>query len=136
MSRYFAELDRRVPAGFPADDAIDTATASFNPPRGSFVLATEAGATVGCGAVTYLSPTTAEIKRMWVAEGERGRHLGRRLLQRLEGEARSAGRTTAVLDTNATLLEAVALYESAGYRRVGRYNANPHADLWFAKPLA
>ena len=39
------------------------------------------------------------------------------------------------LDTNGTLDEAIAMYERAGYRRIGRYNDNPYAEAWFEKDL-
>ncbi len=40
-----------------------------------------------------------------------------------------------VLDTHGALTAARALYLSAGFREVERYNDNPHAQLWFAKEL-
>ncbi len=39
------------------------------------------------------------------------------------------------LDTNATLGTAIAMYESAGYRAIERYNDNPFAQCWFEKPI-
>ena len=39
------------------------------------------------------------------------------------------------LDTNGTLVEAVAMYDRAGYRRIERYNDNPYASAWFEKDL-
>ena len=40
-----------------------------------------------------------------------------------------------VLDTNGSLVEAIAMYGSAGYRVIERYNDNPYAQHWFAKRL-
>ena len=57
----------------------------------------------------------------------RGVGLGRRLLDHLEHVARQLGHRRIVLDTNATLLEAVALYEATGYTAMERYNDNPYA---------
>jgi GNAT superfamily N-acetyltransferase len=83
-----------------------------------------------------LDATTAEIKRMWVAPDVRGLGLSRRLLAALEIEAKSAGMTRLVLDTNRSLAEAQALYRKAGYRETARYNDNSYADFWFEKSLA
>lgn len=135
MTRYFEELDSRFPGGFVAGGALDEAASNFNPPNGRFVLATQDGETVGCGALALLDAATAEIKRMWVSSACRGAGLGRRLLARLEDEARRAGCTTVVLDTNAVLTEAIRLYETSGYARVEQYNDNPYAHHWFAKEL-
>lgn len=135
LTQYFEELASRFPGGFAADDALDEAATHFNPPGGRFILATRAGETVGCGALALLDPSTAEIKRMWVSSACRGAGLGRRLLARLEDEARQAGCTAVVLDTNAVLTEAIRMYETSGYARVERYNDNPYAHRWFAKAL-
>ena len=34
-----------------------------------------------------------------------------------------------------TLLEAITMYERAGYATIGRYNDNPYAARWFAREL-
>lgn len=138
MAQYFAELDARFPAGFAASDAqagLDDARTHLNPPHGRFLVARRSGVVVGCGGVTLLDEVTAEVKRMWVSAAARGSGLGRRLLTRLEEEARALGRTTVVLDTNGVLTPAIAMYESAGYRRRDRYNDNPYAEVWFTKEL-
>lgn len=49
--------------------------------------------------------------------------------------AREQGYRRIVLDTNGTLLEAIALYERAGYERIDRYNDNPYAETFFAQEL-
>jgi GNAT superfamily N-acetyltransferase len=66
----------------------------------------------------------------------RGAGLGSRMLRHLEDLARRLGHTRVVLDTNGTLLEAIAMYERAGYAHIERYNDNPYAEAWFEKPLS
>jgi ribosomal protein S18 acetylase RimI-like enzyme len=61
--------------------------------------------------------------------------VGKRLLARLEEEARSAGRSRIVLDTNSVLTEAISMYRAAGYHNIASYNDNPYAELWFEKRL-
>ena len=39
------------------------------------------------------------------------------------------------LDTNATLVEAIALYRSGGYEEVEPFNDEPYANHWFRKRL-
>ena len=134
MTQYFTELDGRFPEGFDATGALDGA-AAYNPPSGLFLLATLENAIVGCAALRYLDDSRAEAKRMWVSPGVRGQGLATRLLGGLEEQARAAGRLTLVLDTHASLTEAISLYERHGYVRVVRYNDNPYAQLWFSKKL-
>ena len=72
---------------------------------------------------------------MWVHPEWRGAGLGSRMLRHLEDEARRLGHRQVHLDTNGTLVEAIAMYEREGYQRVERYNDNPYAQAWFAKAL-
>ena len=125
---------------FGADADVDRLLAgageAYAPPRGVFVLGTAGGATVACGAVTFLDGDRGEVKRMWVDPAWRRRGVGARLLAYLEDVVRAAGRTTVVLDTSRLLAPAIALYERHGYQRVEPYNDNPDADFWFRKVLA
>ena len=73
---------------------------------------------------------------MWLHPDARGLGLGTRLLAALESAARHAGRHAVRLDTNESLREAIALYESAGYRRIVRYNDNPDATRFYEKSLS
>ena len=125
-ARYFAELDRRFPGGFDPGEPDH---------EGRFLLATSAGRPVAYGGVRALPDGSAEVKRMWVDDAWRGAGLGSRMLRELEQLAVRLGHDRIVLDTNATLVEAIALYERAGYRSVERYNDNPYAQAWFAKDL-
>ena len=124
MGRYFAELAEAF--GF------DPAGAGHD---GPFVVALEHGLPVAGGGVRTLDDGRAEVKRMWVDPALRGSGLGRRLLARLERLAVETGHDRAVLDTNAALTAAVALYDRAGWSRIPRYNDNPSAEVWFEKRL-
>lgn len=136
MRRYFDELDRRFPAGFDPGDALDDGATAFAPPGGRFVVAFGDGEPIACGGIQEIETSTGEIKRMWVHPDWRGAGLGRRMLDRLEHEAASLGLGRIILDTNETLVEAIAMYEGAGYQAIGRYNDNPYAGRWFAKTLS
>lgn len=124
--RYFAELDHRFPHGFDPGEPDHT---------GTFLVATSDGRPVAYGGVQHLSPDTGEIKRMWVADDWRGAGLGSRMLRELEALAARLGHARVVLDTNGTLLEAIAMYERSGYSGIARYNDNPYAERWFEKAL-
>ncbi len=135
MRAYFAELDERFDDGFDVDGAL-AAVASMGSPHGAFLIARGGdGDIAGCGGIQRHDADTAEVKRMWVAPTWRGAGVGRHLLAELERTSAELGYRSIVLDTNATLTEAIALYESAGYTSIDRYNDNPDAQRWFAKPL-
>ncbi len=135
LAQYFGELDARFPTGFDAGAAGGDDLAPLGPPDGAFVIVATDETTIGCGAVQRVDDRTAEIKRMWIHPDWRGLGLGVRLLAHLEATARDLGRSRAVLDTNATLHEAISMYERSGYHAIARYNDNPYAQRWFAKDL-
>ena len=99
------------------------------------LLARLHGEPVGCAAVKFLADGWGEIKRMWVSPDARGLGVGRRLLTEVEERARAAGCRRARLDTNGSLVEAIAMYRSVGYEPVERFNDEPHATHWFARDL-
>lgn len=77
---------------------------------------------IGTGAVA-LYGDWAELKRMWVVPGCRGKGLSRRLLGALEMIALEAGVSTLRLETGIDNAEALGLYERTGFTR-----CEPFAD--------
>jgi GNAT superfamily N-acetyltransferase len=135
LREYYAELDRRSDAGFDPAAGISAEPEELEPPAGAFLVAYLDGAAVGCGAVKHRAGAPAEIKRMWVADTVRGHGIGRQLLAALEAKAVAAGARLARLETNRALVEAIAMYRSAGYREVPAFNEEPFAHHWFEKRL-
>jgi DNA-binding MarR family transcriptional regulator/GNAT superfamily N-acetyltransferase len=135
MGQYFGELAERFPSGFDAAASLRSDALAFRPPDGVMVVVRTDLAPIGCGAVQRVDARVGEIKRMWIDPDWRGLGLGRRLIDHLEATARRLGRTSVVLDTNDTLVEAITMSEQAGYRSIERYNDNPYAQRWFAKDL-
>jgi DNA-binding MarR family transcriptional regulator/GNAT superfamily N-acetyltransferase len=135
LTAYFAEIDERFETGWDPAAGIRLEPADMAPPRGLLLLARLDGEPVGCGVLWHHGGGVADAKRMWVAPRARGLGLGRRLLAELERHARDAGVRTLRLDTNRALTEAIGLYRAAGYEEIERFNDEPHAHHWFAKPL-
>lgn len=136
MAAYFAELDATFPTGFDPGPDWHNEVHTMGPPGGAFlVLLSPSGDVAACGGLQSLGDQVVEIKRMWVAPGWRGRGLGPRVLTALEQRAADLGHRRVVLDTNATLEPAIAMYRRAAYTSIDRYNDNPYAQLWFAKDL-
>lgn len=131
LREYAAELDRRFAGGFDPGRSVLPDPSVLRPPAGLLLLARLHGEPVGCGALV-VHDDHAEIKRMWVAESVRGLGLGRRLLDELEARARTG---LVRLDTHGALTEAIAMYRSAGYAEIARYNDEVHAQHWFEKRL-
>jgi len=128
MATLYGPIDvPGMPSATPAD---------FAPPRGTFLVGFgDDGAPLCAGGVKRLDDEAAEIKRMYVVPAARGRGLARVLLAALEAAALDLGYATVRLDTGALQPLAQALYESAGYRAIGNFNANPVAAYWGEKRL-
>ena len=121
-----AELSERYPEDGANHFRLDPEEVAEG--RGAFFVAYRDGHPLGCGAIRMLDADTAEIKRMYVAPGARGRGIGRVLLNSLESEARRLGARRLVLETGERQPEAVALYTRAGFARIpafGEYIGSP-----------
>lgn len=135
LDAYFRELADRFEESFDPDHGGAAEDAAMTPPEGCFLVARLHGRAIGCGGLKTLGDGLGEIKRMWVAPEARGLGVARRLLAALEDAARTRAMGRIRLDTNRSLTQAQALYRSAGYRAIERYNDNPYADFWFEKDL-
>jgi putative acetyltransferase len=110
-----AEIDAHY-AGQPGSGAPPRVD-EFLPPDGVFVLARLGDEPAGCGGVCRLDADTAEIRRMYVVPDARGRGVGRAILDRLLEAAGELGYRRVRLETGNRQVEAMRLYERAGFRR-------------------
>ncbi|MES4886796.1 GNAT family N-acetyltransferase [Streptomyces sp. NPDC096012] len=126
-------------------DATVLDPADFDPPRGVYLIAYDADdrpvATGGWRSQDSNDEGNedgdAEVKRMYVVEGMRGRGLARRMLAALEEDARMAGRVRMVLETGTKQPEAIALYTSSGFEPCAKFGYYRHFEesRCFAKKL-
>lgn len=135
IEQYFAELGRRFESGFDPARSISADALELTPPAGLFLLARLRGRPIGCGALKFHGREPAELKRMWISADARGLGIGRRLLMELERLARDQHVPALRLETNGSLIEAMGLYRSSGYREVPAFNEEPYAQHWFEKQL-
>jgi DNA-binding MarR family transcriptional regulator/GNAT superfamily N-acetyltransferase len=135
LGEYYAEIGRRFEDGFDHTISLAATPEQLRLPAGLFVVAFLHAEPIGSGALKFHGRRPAELKRMWVAPRARGLGLGRRLLAELERLALEHGVRTLRLETNKSLVEAIALYRSSGWREVDAFNDERYAHHWFEKRL-
>ncbi len=121
-----AELEREIAAQTGADLA---------PPRGLLLVARYGGEAAGTAGIRLLEAGTAELTRVFLYQGMRGRGGATILVRAAEDAARELGASRMVLDTRSDLVEARALYARLGYAETEPHNHAPYAEHWFAKSL-
>ena len=120
IARLDAELTQRYP-GYDRD-AFMLTPEQIRAGHGIFLIAKAGGEPVGCGALRRLDSATGEIKRMYVMPSARGASVGRRLLAKLEWNARQLGMYRLVLHTGLRQPEAIHLYKSMGFSRISGFS--------------
>ncbi len=127
ISELSAELARRYDfmedgsGGFKPEDALG--------PRGAFVIGRVRGDPVACGAIRPLEEGVAELKRVFVKVGFRGRGYSKVIVNELERKARMRGYKVMRLETGVRQPEAVSLYESLGYHPIPNYGEYRDSSL-------
>lgn len=76
---------------------------------------------VGCGAIKSYSKQTAEVKRMFVKEENRGKGIAGKVLAELETWAKELDFDDCILETGFKQPEAIALYAKSGYEVIPNY---------------
>jgi GNAT superfamily N-acetyltransferase len=113
-----------------ADDPAGTPPWEFDPPHGTFLVASASGGpAVACCGWRTAGPGTAEFKRLYVDPLARGQGLARRLLEALEQHARHSGKTRVILETGALSHAALALFTSCGFTFTKSYVEGRNPDI-------
>ena len=118
----FQDLDREL-AELPVE---------YGPPGGAALLVRVDGSAAGVVGVRRFGPegsADAELKRMYVVPAARGTGGGRALAEGAVAAARVLGYRRLLLDTVASMVPAIALYESLGFQPIEPYRYNPLPDV-------
>lgn len=110
---------------------LATLPGEYAVPSGRLLLAWHGADVAGCVALRQVEEGRAEIKRLYVRPGMRGRQLGYQLVVRICAEARVAGYAHICLDTLPSMEAAVRLYTSLGFGPTAPYPFNPTPGTLF-----
>jgi GNAT superfamily N-acetyltransferase len=123
--------------GVVARDDGETLLRYLVDPASAIWVAYSGAAAAGCILLRPLPHlgAAAEIKRLYVRPGYRGRGIASLLLQTLEKFAIQSGINWLYLDTKDNLHDAIAFYARHDYTTCGRYNDNPQATIFMRKQI-
>lgn len=120
--QLIAELSAELAPRYGDDGSGAFAPDDVTVPRSAFVVAWLDDVAAGCGALRPMeSAEICEVKRMFVRPSARGQGVARQILAKLESLAAEFGYTHLRLETGTLQIEAIGLYDSSGYARIGCY---------------
>lgn len=111
ISRYF-----RLEA--PDLRVLDTPQEEILDKGGRIMVAVRGGDVVGVCALLHVDERTFELAKMAVAEDAQGLGVGTRLGEAAIEQARAAGASRLILESNTVLAPAIALYRKLGFVEV------------------
>ena len=120
LRELIGELDAVLGAAYEPHQRHGLSLAQLFEPHVRFFIARFDGGAAGCGGVA-LFDDYAEVKRMYTRPVLRGRGLAKILLQRIEDEARAAGKRVLRLETGPFQREAIGLYQGVGFTGCGAF---------------
>jgi putative acetyltransferase len=115
--QLIAELDAYLNSLYPAESNHLLPVAALQQPNVTFLLARIDGKPTGCGAFVNHQGEYAEIKRMFVLPGYRGKGIGWQILKELETRAFASRLKVSRLETGVYQTEALQMYQRSGYQR-------------------
>ncbi len=102
---------------------------------GDFSVMLDREQIIGTVAIHNMGNRVCELRKMYLDPGYRRRGLGKQLLEYSLAKARDLGFNRVTLETATALKEAVALYESYGFKRIEPEHLAPRCDIAMALEL-
>ena len=120
-----------------AEDLADPFTHYMSGPRTCFFVAESSGEFAGMLGIDHWEGdgAIAHLRRVAVRQDFRRRGIGRRLMRHAEAWAAAHGYRSMRFYTVELLTEAIAMYESLGYRLVAKHDFGPVMGRESEKPL-
>ncbi|MCL4539534.1 MAG: GNAT family N-acetyltransferase [Bacteroidetes bacterium] len=128
VKELFLEYERSLPFDLDFqnfDEEVSHLPGEYSTPEGRILIALAGGKPAGCVALRKHGEGVCEMKRLYVRPEFRGEGIGKTLAGRIIAEAKKIGYEKMRLDTVGSMVEAIALYRSFGFKEIGQYRVNP-----------
>ncbi len=120
-------------------DSEEDIAAKYSDPDQKIFIARWEGSPAGIVAFGRFGEDALELHKFFVGPEFRGRGIGRALIAAALAEAGKSGRKTMLLHTTVYMKNAVAVYESFGFRRCPPFRPVPaaieHTEIFMTRPL-
>ena len=118
------------------DAELSDLSKKYLPPEGRLLCAKiDGGKIIGCVAYHKHNAERCEVKRLFVREGYRNFHAGKKLVEEILKLAKADGYKEIVLDTIKPLKSAIGLYKKFGFVETEPYYDNPMNDVIYMKKI-
>jgi len=97
----------------------------YVPPAGALLMAQERSTAIGCVGMRPLKKDVCEMQWLFVKPSERGRGIGRLLVESLIEEAKQMGYRKMRLFTRSSTGQTIDLFLSLGFREIEPYHWTP-----------
>jgi GNAT superfamily N-acetyltransferase len=137
-TKLIAELQTHLESFYPPESRHGFSVERLIADSVAFFLLRVDGEPAGCGGIKLFDRDYGELKRMYVRPQFRGSGYGNLILDHLANYAQTHGVEVLRLETGIHQIEAIRLYERAGFYRIspfGSYTNDP-LSLCYEKRLA
>ena len=112
-------------------DEINKLEEKYGLPEGRLYIACIDNKFVGCVALKKDDDEYCEVKRLYVRPGNRGKNIGKKLMEQVISDAKEIGYKHIRLDTFPFMEKAIKIYKYYGFYNIERYNNNPASTAIF-----
>ena len=117
------------------DKDLDDLEGSYTNQGGYFGVVEESGVIVATIGIYKLNETTCELRKMYSLPCQRGKGLGKNLMEFALFKAKELGFGKVVLETASPLIEAIALYKKYGFTEYQPEHLSSRCDQAFELSL-
>ena len=134
LKRSFAEYKIQLPENYSFSD-IENLEEVYLDSGGEFTVLLRDQTIIGFFALLPAENNQVELKRLYLTAAERGRGLGKYLLELALDRARKSGHNRIYLETTSKFIEAVGLYRKYGFKTNPGATLSPGHDIGLVKDL-
>lgn len=107
------------------DEEIKHLEEKYGMPEGRLYLVYYDEKLAGCIGLRKIDDQKCEMKRLYVREEFRGKHIGKQLIEKIIEDAKDIGYCYMLLDTLPFLKNAIHMYKQFGFYEIDSYNNSP-----------